>query len=125
MKKQKNIRFTTPIDISFTDRNAVQKYLEGIGWETDKDFTAMELRKILIENLQKYLKGNVSLGFVLWLASAIYQEASMMDDTQLLSSSCVLDDFLSMGVKDPKQRKTYTLEEIEKIFRHHLTVLSK
>jgi len=100
--------------------NDLEVYLRSIKFDDRSKkgtLSGKELKRILLVNLKKYFRGEVTQDFIVNLASAIYEESPEEDDV-LWTAICQLTE-----ISLPRFKKAPS--QIEKIFRSSLEMLRK
>lgn len=103
------------------------QYLDQIGFdkrlEEGRFFSDSELKQILRDNFERYVKGDVSQDFVIDLGALLYQEAIVGEgDETLLSVTCALDDLVN---KTSISSGNVSVEEKDRLLREALEALRK
>ncbi len=120
---------------SLEEREEYERYLESIGFfrklEACVDFSVEEIRKILVESIQKYLNGEVDQNFILGLGSTIHLnvisgaqiKGRKKDIEEIAASTCELDDLLLESYKEGRSKRSE--QEIDLIIRNIFKNLTK
>lgn len=109
------------------EREEYERYLESIGFfrrlEAGVDFSVEEIKKIIVESIQKYLDGEVDQDFVLGVGSTIHLnvvggaqiKGRKKDIEKVAAVTCELDDLVFESYKEGKSKRSE--QEIDLIIR--------
>lgn len=118
----KDEHFTQPKEFSSKTEKAVEEYLTSLDFDDRIDrsqFTVDELKGILIENLEKYFKNEVSQDFIVLLGTRLSHEfIGTIEDDTLISATCMMED---LSFSKPRRSR----EGREKVLKSALKLLKE
>lgn len=112
----KNEHFTQPKKFSAKTEKAVEEYLTSLDFDNRIDrgqFTIDELKGILVENLEKYFKGEVTQDFIILLGTRLsYGFIANIEDDALLTATCMIEDLSFLKPRRSKEERDKTLKSV-------------
>lgn len=117
----KDEHFTQPKKFSSKTEKAVKEYLTSLGFDNRIDrgqFTIDKLRGILLENLEKYFKNEVSQDFVILLGTRLSHEfIGTVEDDLLLTVGCMIEDLSFLKPRRSKEKREKTLKSVLELLK--------